>query len=405
MLHSSPSFSIYHSGDEFQDLEGRDPSQEALERTITIGESLEAIGSGEFSFNKKSMSLIVEREEEKDEVVDGIQSGSVEEEANEPPSPPLYLATGLGIDTSGFGVGGGRGFDEFNLAVANFDDGGDVEEYCKRMVDEYPCHPLFLRKYAQVLQSKGDLQGAEEYYYRATLADPEDGEIMVLYAKLVWEHHHDQDRALSYFERAAQAAPQDSPVLAAYASFLWEIEDDKEEYEASQAHIQIEQEKRAEELEMSTSKEKVEIVSSSQHAPGLKIDVAGFPAAESSRGSNVEEYHKKMVEDNPNNPLFLRNYAQFLCQSKGDLQTAEEFYMRTILADPSDGEIMSQYAKLVWELYHDQDKALSYFERAVQASPGDSHVLAAYASFLWETEDEEDGDPRHGSDRALLIHG
>lgn len=152
MLHSSPSFSIYHSGDEFQDLEGRDPSQEALERTITIGESLEAIGSGEFSFNKKSMSLIVEREEEKDEVVDGIQSGSVEEEANEPPSPPLYLATGLGIDTSGFGVGGGRGFDEFNLAVANFDDGGDVEEYCKRMVDEYPCHPLFLRKYAQVLQ-------------------------------------------------------------------------------------------------------------------------------------------------------------------------------------------------------------------------------------------------------------
>lgn len=59
------------------------------------------------------------------------------------------------------------------------------------------------------LKSKGDLQGAEEYYYRATLADPEDGEIMVLYAKLVWEHHHDQDRALSYFERAAQAAPQD----------------------------------------------------------------------------------------------------------------------------------------------------------------------------------------------------
>lgn len=48
-----------------------------------------------------------------------------------------------------------------------------------------------------------------EYYSRATLADPEDGEILVQYAKFVWENLNDQDRALSYFERAAQAAPQD----------------------------------------------------------------------------------------------------------------------------------------------------------------------------------------------------
>jgi hypothetical protein len=28
----------------------------------------------------------------------------------------------------------------------------------------------------------------------------------------------------------------------------------------------------------------------------------------------VEEYYKKMVQQNPGNPLFLRNYAQFLYQ-------------------------------------------------------------------------------------------
>lgn len=67
---------------------------------------------------------------------------------------------------------------------------------------------------------------------------------------------------------------------------------------------------------MSTAKEKVEIVSPSRHAAGLKIDVADFPVVESSKGIDVEENHKKMVEDNPNNPLFLRNYAQFLCQVK-----------------------------------------------------------------------------------------
>lgn len=58
-------------------------------------------------------------------------------------------------------------------------------------------------------QSKGDFHGAEDYYLRATLANPQDGESLLEYAKLVWQLHHDQDRALSYFERAAQAAPED----------------------------------------------------------------------------------------------------------------------------------------------------------------------------------------------------
>ncbi|CAK7333899.1 unnamed protein product [Dovyalis caffra] len=104
----------------------------------------------------------------------------------------------------------------------------------------------------------------------------------------------------------------------------------------------------------------------------------------------TEEYYKRMVQENPGNPLFLRNYAQFLFQMKRDLQGAEEYYSRAILADPKDGEILSQYARLEWELHQDQSRASSYFERAVQASPEDSHVHAAYASFLWETEDNDD---------------
>lgn len=106
----------------------------------------------------------------------------------------------------------------------------------------------------------------------------------------------------------------------------------------------------------------------------------------------VEEYYKKMVEENPGDPLFLRNYAQFLYQSKGDLRAAEEFYSRAILADPKDGDILSQYAKLVWELHHDLDRAASYFERAVRVSPLDNFVQAAYANFLWDTEEDGEDD-------------
>ena len=77
-----------------------------------------------------------------------FQSLSVEV-GNEPVSPPMYLAAGLGIDS--FGIGGGELDGDF-LSPANFDDGSDAEEYYRKMVDQYPCHPLFLRNYAQVLQ-------------------------------------------------------------------------------------------------------------------------------------------------------------------------------------------------------------------------------------------------------------
>ncbi|XP_052184395.1 uncharacterized protein LOC127796345 [Diospyros lotus] len=104
----------------------------------------------------------------------------------------------------------------------------------------------------------------------------------------------------------------------------------------------------------------------------------------------VEEHYKRLMEQNPGNALFLRNYAQFLYQTKQDLAKAEEYYSRAVLADPGDGEVLSLYARLVWELHHDQDRASSYFERAVHAAPQDSHVCAAYASFLWETEEDDE---------------
>ena len=41
------------------------------------------------------------------------------------------------------------------------------------------------------------------------MVDPNDGEILMQYAKLVWENHHDKDRAMVYFERVVQPTPQD----------------------------------------------------------------------------------------------------------------------------------------------------------------------------------------------------
>uniref|UniRef100_A0A0D9VPD5 Uncharacterized protein n=1 Tax=Leersia perrieri TaxID=77586 RepID=A0A0D9VPD5_9ORYZ len=110
--------------------------------------------------------------------------------------------------------------------------------------------------------------------------------------------------------------------------------------------------------------------------------------------SDIEMHYKKMIEEDPCNGLFLRNYAQFLYQMKGDSRRAEEYYSRAILADPNDGELLSEYAKLIWDVHRDEERASSYFERAAKASPQNSHVLAAHAAFLWDTDD---GDEPEGS--------
>ncbi|KAI3469857.1 hypothetical protein Pfo_026520 [Paulownia fortunei] len=400
MLHTEPSFSIYSTDDKFgEEAENEDlikeklmENQGKLERSAAIGESIET----QFSFGANAMRMIKEDDDEDDEVDE--EDDEKERASNrfkdlkvesEYTSPPATGAGGLEAEIGGDGV-------EFGPSNSGHD--GDLDKYYNEMVRKDPSNPLILRNYARYLESKRDFSGAEEYYFRATLADPKDGEVLSQYAKLVWELHGDQARASNYFERAARAAPEDSNVLAAYASFLWNIDESEEEERLS--NTQIDEDSALVDLSATDIKEETRPSSPPLHlAMGLGINVAGFGGCNnavdyiskhSDESTTAEEYYRRMVEENPCNPLFLRNYAHFLHQSKGDLQGAEEYYSRAILEDPGDGHILSLYASIVWQLHRDKDKAAAYFERAVQATPADSTVLAAYAKFLWETEAEDD---------------
>ncbi|WCJ24127.1 hypothetical protein M5689_006109 [Euphorbia peplus] len=359
MLHTAPSFSLYNNNlnDNLAAAESmnnggeEEGGNELLVRTVTIGDSIQEEKDFTFQNKNKKMGLIQEEQGDEDEEAQNLNLEP--ENEPQPPSPPMYLASGFGIDSFDIGAG-------LHSGLPNFDETGDPEEYYKKMVDEYPCHPLFLANYAQILQDKGELNEAEEYYHRASMADPEDADILFKYAKLEWQLHHVKDRAMTNFERAIQAAPHNSDVLAAYAGFLWEI-DDGEGDQLELKHIQ------------GTDS------SADQDIKPL-IDASG-------NDQNAEEYYQRMVQEHPSDSQVLRNYAQFLHQSKRDLQSAEEYYSRAVLADPRDGEIKSQYAKLVWEHRQDRERASSYFEQAVETAPDDSQVLAAYASFLWETDE------------------
>ncbi|KAI4301031.1 hypothetical protein L6164_034350 [Bauhinia variegata] len=254
-LETIPSFSLRHSKgireedeEEEYDTEDEEKIQQLNENNgmldAKFGDRTMAVETDEFTLENRSKGMILTEEFGfRDEFCSVGYAGKLERQVA---AKEMYLARGLGIHVCDDGKGGCRGGGGSGGGSGDYssmDSGGDdgdrqgMEEYYKRMVEENPGNPLFLRNYAQFLyQCKQDHQGAEEYYSRAILADPKDGGVLSEYAKLVWEQHGDRDRASSYFERAIQASPEDSHVQAAYANFLWDTEEDEDEDSPNESH-------------------------------------------------------------------------------------------------------------------------------------------------------------------------
>lgn len=49
-------------------------------------------------------------------------------------------------------------------------------------------------------------------------------------------------------------------------------------------------------------------------AKGVRIGAPDSITDISGKSENLEDYYRKMIGENPNNSLFLRNYAKFLCE-------------------------------------------------------------------------------------------
>lgn len=69
---------------------------------------------------------------------------------------------------------------------------------------------ILMMNFGWSMQIENDTAKAEEYYGRAILANPGDGEVLCLYGNLIWMTQRDGDRAKAYFDQAVKVSPNDS---------------------------------------------------------------------------------------------------------------------------------------------------------------------------------------------------
>ncbi|XVE52529.1 hypothetical protein DITRI_Ditri02bG0129500 [Diplodiscus trichospermus] len=98
--------------------------------------------------------------------------------------------------------------------------------------------------------------------------------------------------------------------------------------------------------------------------------------------------YQMSVAEEPNNPLLLSNYAQFLHLVVKDHDRAEEWFKRAIQLEPQDAEALGLYADFLWLVRNDLWEAEERYLQAVAAEPDNPFHASKYANFLWSTGGE-----------------
>ncbi|MBA0762303.1 hypothetical protein Gotri_011937 [Gossypium trilobum] len=112
----------------------------------------------------------------------------------------------------------------------------------------------------------------------------------------------------------------------------------------------------------------------------------------------TELVYKKGLSQEPNNPLLLANYAQFLYLVVHDYDRAEELFKKAIQVEPVDAEVHNKYANFLWKAKKDLWAAEENFLEAIEVDPNNSYYPASYANFLWSTGGEDTCFPLGSSD-------
>ncbi|XP_043702535.1 uncharacterized protein LOC122652757 [Telopea speciosissima] len=119
---------------------------------------------------------------------------------------------------------------------------------------------------------------------------------------------------------------------------------------------------------------------------------AEMEAEDQSDHLRMELLYQMAVSQEPNNPLLLANYAQFLYLVVHDHDRAEEYFKMAKgngREGERDAEALSKYATFLWLVRKDISAAEETYLEAIEAEPGNTYHAAIYANFLWNTGGED----------------
>ncbi|KAJ9565230.1 hypothetical protein OSB04_001196 [Centaurea solstitialis] len=99
--------------------------------------------------------------------------------------------------------------------------------------------------------------------------------------------------------------------------------------------------------------------------------------------SRTELLYRMGLSEEPDNPLLLANYAQFLYIVVQDYDRAEKYFKRASKVEPKDAEALSKYSSFLSEVRKDLWAAEETLLEAIALDPDNSFYAATYANFLW----------------------
>ncbi|KAG6531300.1 uncharacterized protein LOC122049969 [Zingiber officinale] len=102
----------------------------------------------------------------------------------------------------------------------------------------------------------------------------------------------------------------------------------------------------------------------------------------------TEMMYEQALGQDPDSPLLLSNFAQFLYLVLHQNERAEHYFSKAITMAPRDAETLSRYASFLWVARGDLMAAEETFLEAIAAAPGNTAHTANYAHFLWSTGGE-----------------
>ncbi|XP_024981555.1 uncharacterized protein LOC112518178 [Cynara cardunculus var. scolymus] len=114
----------------------------------------------------------------------------------------------------------------------------------------------------------------------------------------------------------------------------------------------------------------------------------------------TELLYQMGLSEEPDNPLLLANYAQFLYIVVQDYDRAEKYFKRASKVEPKDAEALSKYSNFLLEVRKDLWVAEETLLEAIALDPSNPFYAATYANFLWSNATDDACFPIDSSDIA-----